>query len=185
MKIENETTFMLKMPQRRIKALDVQNETRQNHRAFGEYPSSAGAVQNQRAKFKNGSAKFAPKISILKLLKNENSEKRNFQNCSKSQQICMFLKGGKTDKWMQMPNLIKTNLKMHSTKLQNSTQNARKSHKIQNSQNRLKLKWKRKVRKSLGKKWEKWQYFGKVPFTAYFRKSQNRKNEKSESSPPI
>ena len=66
---------MLKMPKRRIKALDVQTETRQNHRAFGEFPSGAGAVQNQRAKFKNGSAQKCAKIEILKLLKNVSSEK--------------------------------------------------------------------------------------------------------------
>ena len=36
-----------------------------------------------------------------------------------------------------------------------------------------------------GKKWEKRQNLGKVAFTAYFKKTQKRKNKKSESFPPI
>ena len=36
-----------------------------------------------------------------------------------------------------------------------------------------------------GKKWEKRQNLGKVAFTAYFKKTQNRKNKKSESFPPV
>ena len=67
----------------------------------------------------------------------------------------MFSKGGKTDKRKQMPNLNETDLKMDSTKLWNPTQNARKSHKIENFQNRLKLRGNRNVWKSLGKIGEK------------------------------
>ena len=36
-----------------------------------------------------------------------------------------------------------------------------------------------------GKKWEKRQNLGKVAFTAYFKKTQKRKNKKSESFPPV
>ena len=86
---------------------------------------------------------------------------------------------------MQMPNLIKKNLKKHSTNFQNSTQIARKTAQNPEFSKQVETEMKTESTKISWKKLEKSKYFGKVRFTAYFGKSQHRKNEKSESSPPI
>ena len=114
----------------------------------------------------------------------ENSEIEIFKTAPKASKNNGFSKAAKQTNeckcqtWLERPQNPLNQFAKLPPKCQENAQNPEFSKQVE-------TEMKTESTKISGKKWEKRQNLGKVPFTAYFKKTQNRKNKKSESSPPI